>query len=45
MPGGSEPGRLEVTELEEGLLEVRVTVPRRGAVPIEITTLKTGREP
>ena len=41
----SEPGRVRVVPKEEGLLEVAVIAPRRGAAPIVLTTLRSGRVP
>ena len=41
----ADPGRVRVVLKSDGLAEVTVTAPRRGAAPIVLTTLRSGRAP
>ena len=45
VPGDGRPGRIEVEVLEPGLARVTVTAPRRGAVPLQLVTLRSRGEP
>ena len=45
VPGDGEPGLVEIEIVEAGLARIRVEAPRRGASPVVLETLRTGRRP